>query len=83
MSKPGSAGWMLGLCTSKTIGRLVNGERVWVEDSYVCLDVEQNQDDWRGSDGRFDLGLEVGLEGRLGVGSEARSETQPLLLWRN
>jgi hypothetical protein len=74
---------MLGLCTSKTIGRLVNGERVWVEDSYVCLDVEQNQDDWRGSDGRFDLGLEVGLEGRLGVGSEARSETQPLLLWRN
>jgi hypothetical protein len=61
----------------------VNGERVWVEDSYVCLDVEQNQDDWRGSDGRFDLGLEVGLEGRLGVGSEARSETQPLLLWRN
>jgi hypothetical protein len=42
----------------------VNGERVWVEDSYVCLDVEQHQDDWWGSDGRFDLGLEVGLEGR-------------------
>jgi hypothetical protein len=74
---------MLGLCTSQTIGRLVNGERVWVEDSYVCLDVEQNQDNWWGSDGRFDLGLEVGLEGRLEVGSEERLETQPLLLRRN
>jgi hypothetical protein len=61
----------------------VNGERVWVEDSYVCLDVEQNQDNWWGSDGRFDLGLEVGLEGRLEVGSEERLETQPLLLRRN